>query len=302
MSQPDHIVPALYEALAKPPEGVEVTNRTVILTPEDIAEIISRMCYSRQRRIQPSHVGMIADMMLAEQYAPGDQITFAIEEGIPKLVDGQHRLQAAITAGWVGLWSVRCLWTEQFAADKMYLVIDTSQKPRTSAVVGHAAGYDQLSPRTQNAIIAAPRYQNMWRGEYEIPDLCSAPPIRDNVDRANARIKSFEKADQILNDRAATPHIKRRLATPMVLAIITETLTSSPWEAAEFWPRVATNGDKIAGELRNSLIQGPPARASAFFTARLAAHAWNQRKSNGKMRRENQQSLPLQNTSLVIPA
>ena len=302
MSQPDHIVPALYEALKKPSEGVEVTNRTAILTPEDMAEIISEMCYSRQRRMQPSHVGMIADMMLAGQYAPGDQITFALEEGIPKLVDGQHRLQAAITAGWVGVWSVRCLWTEQFSADKIYLVIDTSQKPRTSAVVGRAAGYDHLSPRIQNAIIAAARYQNIWRSEYEIPDLCSAPPVRDNIDRANARIKAFEKADQIINDRAATPHIKRRLATPMVLAIITETLTESPWEAAEFWPRVATNGDKIAGELRNSLIQGPPTRASAFFTARLTAHAWNQRTATGSIRRENRQPLPLQHTSLVITA
>ncbi len=100
---------------------MEVTNRTVILTPEDMAEITSRMCYSRQRRIQPSHVGMIADMMIANQYAPGDQITFALEEAIPKLVDGQHRLQAAIAAGWTGCWIVRCLWTEQFAADKIYL-------------------------------------------------------------------------------------------------------------------------------------------------------------------------------------
>ena len=72
MPQSDHIVPALTKALAKPPEGMEVTNRTVILTPEDMAEIISRMCYSRQRRIQPSHVGMITDMMIANQYAPGD--------------------------------------------------------------------------------------------------------------------------------------------------------------------------------------------------------------------------------------
>ena len=301
MPQNDGIIPALHEALAPPPKGVAYTVRTATLNPEEAAEILSMMSYPRQRPIQPSHVGMIADMMVAGQFPPGSLLTFALMNNIPKLVDGQHRLQAIVNADWTGDWIIRCLWSEEFNATTLYTVMDTSQKPRSTAIVGRAVGYEQLSSRLQNAIIAAARYQNLWRAEYEMPPFCNTPPVRHNIDRANERLTAFERADQIIADRNATSYIRRWLATPMILAIMVETLTKKPWDADEFWTKVATTGGGVANELRNALVHGPPTKASKYYNARLAAHGWNQRQTKSKMRRENWHELAVEGTSLTIP-
>ena len=241
-------------------------------------------------------------MMLNGEFAPGSMLTFALDENQQQvLVDGQHRLQAAVTADWTGDWTIRCLWHTGYTAYHIYTVLDTAQAQRTAAVIGRAAGYDQLTTRAQNAVIAAARYQNVWRTDYANPPFCSNPPVRDNIARANDRILAFEKADQIIHDNRATSHIRRRMAVPMVLAVMAETLHQSPWEAADFWHRVATNGDGTPGELRNSLILGRPSKSSPYYIGRITANAWNQRKATNKFRRDNKNPIPLEGTPLIIP-
>ena len=115
------------------------------------------MAYERLRTMSPDHMGTLTHMMLTGQFGPGSQITFAIDSsGVPKLVDGQQRLEAA---GWTGLWSVRCFWSEDFSAGKIHAVMDTSQLQRTPAAIAQAVGFHQLSARIQAAIINAVRYQ-----------------------------------------------------------------------------------------------------------------------------------------------
>ena len=46
------------------------------------------------------------------------------------LVDGQHRLQAAVNADWTGPWVITCLWGEERRAEDIYIQLDTSQKVR----------------------------------------------------------------------------------------------------------------------------------------------------------------------------
>ena len=77
----------------------------VDLSWEDAEAITRRMPFERQRDADKTHIGMLADMFLNGEFAPGSQITFAIDEdGNPRLVDGQHRLRAAAQAKWDGIW------------------------------------------------------------------------------------------------------------------------------------------------------------------------------------------------------
>lgn len=299
--KPTNIVPALRRATAMPTSGEEITIRTATLSPEDAQEIFDKMHYERQRSIVPGHVGMLADMMLSGHFTAGSQITFAPNDnGDLVLVDGQHRLQAAVTADWTAKWSIRVLWNNR--AEDVYIVMDTSVRQRSLAVVGKAAGYENLSNRAQNVIVAAARYQNMWRTDYQLPVLCNVPPILDNVARANERMDAFETADSIINDKHATTQIKRRLSTPMVMAVMTETLHALPDEAASFWNDVANNGRGVASELKDALIEGRPIKSAVNYIPRLAAHAWNQRHSNGRIRREHRRPLHIDETILIIPA
>ena len=295
-------VPKLNPIFVEPPEDVFVTDAMVHLTYSDAATIVQDMGFERQRDADFVHIGMLADMMMNDEFASGSQITFAIDrDGDPKLVDGQHRLRAAVQAQWDGLWNARCLWGDAHPARGVYTLLDSSQKKRPPAVIGKALGFDQLTPKTQGIIISASKYQNQWRDDYELPAACKVPPVRDNISRAEERMSAFVAVDQIINGGNVTSQAKRKLATGMVMAVMVETLEHNPAEANPFWRDVATNGDGIAGELRNALIEGKPAKSSQFYAPRLAGHAWNQRDGE-RLRKENKHILRVEGTQLVIPA
>ena len=121
----------LAQALTPPTDGDDNKTTVVTLTPEDAHNILSTMNYARHRRISASHVGNIAEAMATGKFTELRQITFAPDhEGNPVLIDGQHRLQAAINADWTGRWVMTCLWGKEDRADEIYMQLDTSQKER----------------------------------------------------------------------------------------------------------------------------------------------------------------------------
>ena len=155
----------------------------------------------------------------------------------------------------------------------------------------------------QGVIILASRYQNQWRTEYSSPQGCSHPPTRDNIARALNRLEAFQEADSILGPGAGSSPAKRKLIGAMSLAVLVETLASNKIdEAIAFWSSVATYGDGIAGELRDTLLEGKaPSKAGTHFIPRLVGAAWNQRGA-GSIRREHKRGLVVQGTTLEIPA
>ena len=224
-------------------------------------------------------MGTLAHMMLTGQFGPGSQITFAIDSpGVPKLVDGQQRLEAVVAAGWTGLWSVRCFWLEDFSAGKIHAVMDTSQLQRTPAAIAQAR---RLAPTVGQD--TGRHHQRSALPELLAHRIRAAPVLHRPAGFSTTSAaptngwRPSRKADQIIHDQTATAPIKRRLAAPMVLAVMTETLSTMPGEAADFWRDVATNGTGIAAELRSSLMEGRPPKASKYYIVRLVAHAWNQR-------------------------
>ena len=220
------------------------------------------------------------------------------------LVDGQHRLRAAVLAKWTGAWNVRVMWPSDVQnVVGLYVLLDGYQKRRTPAVMGRALGFDGLSDRVQMVVIAAAKYQNQWRpSEYSPPGACSLPPIRDNVARGHKRLDDFKKADHILNMGTTSAKARRRMMTAQVLAIMVETLAvAEDSEAEDFWTGVATNGNGVAGELRDSLIAAKPPRAGAMYTPRLVAGAWNTRTADKLRVPRPGKKLVVEGTALEIP-
>ena len=186
-------------------------------------------------------------------------------------------------------------------AGGVYVLLDAYQKKRPPAVIGRALGLSDLRDPMQGVAIATARYQNQWRRDYEPPVICKFPPIRDNISRVRERLPHFLEADQILN-LERTSAKKRKMTTAQVLAIVVETLACSPdEEAREFWTAVASNGDGVAGELRDTLIAGKPLRSGALFIPRLVGQAWNNRHGD-KLRRDHQRVIKVERTTLEIPA
>ena len=302
MTEERDILKHLKKILTTEPEdGYPNTGVMIDLTPEELKEILS-VCFVLQRDVNPAHVGMLAYHMMNDQFTPLSTLTFCLDEdGELVLVDAQHRLEAAIVADWTERWFVRCLRTPQYTPRKTYTLLDTTQKERGPAVIGKALGLQSLSDRLEKRIVSASRHQLSWNTEYENPPLCRVPPYQDCTDHANAMLHTYEIVDTIINGPDVHTHIRNRLISPMVLAVISETIHEMEEEAKEFWTAVATTGTGIAADLRNLLIEGRPNRASNFYAARLAGHAWNQRHSTTSLRRENRNPLKVAHTALVIP-
>ena len=295
---------ALVKALTRPKNGDKYTVALVMLSPEDDHDTLNLLSYQKQRRINPSHVGMIAHAMATGRFTEPSQIIFAPDhEGNQVLVDGQHRLQAAIDADWTGPWVITCLWGKEHRADEAYIQVDTSQKERTAAVIGKSStDFEALSVRMQSCMVAASRHQNNWDQEYEKPSICSIPPHHDCIDRANERMDAYLRADGILNDKRASSQIKRRMFSPMIMAVVIETLHTTPQEAEGFWQAVSTNGEGMAGHLRTLLLEGRPPRSGVHYMPRLTAQGWNQRASTRSMRRDQHNYIKVTRTNLVVPA
>lgn len=295
-------VSVLDPAFDEPTDGSGVTGAMVHLTTEDARAILQTMSFERQRDADPKHIGMLADMFTNGEFAPGSQITFALNQrGAPVLVDGQHRLQAAVAAAWEGPWHVRVLWGESLEARGVYVLLDSFQKKRPAGVIGRALGLDGITDRMQNLIIAASSYQNQWRTDYTNPPGCTVPPVRDNISRAMERLPYFRAADRILGIGNASSQAKRRVTTAMVVTVMVETMAADEAEATTFWTAVVTNGDGIEGELRDGLIAGRPVQSKQFYNPRLAALAWNQRNTSGKLRKDKVRVIPLEGTALEVP-
>lgn len=303
MQQTKTAVPALREALTQPENGDNIKITIVTLTPRDVEQIIENMGYQRQRPTNTAHIGHMADAMVNNDFIEGRMITFGPEDdGDHVLIDGQHRLLAAINANWTGIWTICTLWGDHYNARDTYIKLDTSQKERTPANVGRAVGYDLLTIRIQNIIVAAARYQNEWDKTYTKPPFAPRPPHRDNRERITSQMQAYLDCDELINDKQHSALVRRRLSSPMNLAVLAETIHNMPDEANGFWTAVASNGGGIAAELREKLIAGRPKDApSVFYTARLMALAWNQRASDTKLRQDNRNEIKVHSTNLAIP-
>ena len=292
----------LRAALVPPPEGVEAKVSVVEITPDEAYHILHMMGYSRQRKIAQGPAAKIADAMSHDEFIGYREITFAPDDdGNILLIDGQHRLQAVVTSHWTGKWVVCCLWGH-FKAETAYIRLDTAQKERTAAVIGRAMDlFQHMSTQMQNAIISAARYPCIWDPRYELPVLAHIPPERDGVERIVSQMTAFEKADEIIQNTDVRAHIRRRLGSPLVLAIMAETLHTCPEEAEAFWRSVAISAGGIASDLHSLLLEGKPPKSSSNYMARLATQAWNQRASTGRLRRQNRHMIRVSQTELTVP-
>ena len=275
------VVPGLEAALKPPTDGADFTAIAVTLSPDDVQAMLTQIGLLSDDDFDWAHVGMMADMMQAGEWVPLGQIAIAASAADEfKLVDGHHRLRAAVLASWTAEWLVTCLWNQNCSAHDLYRRLNLVSTPRTDADIGHAVFGDQLSEKMQSIIITAARYQNEWDTGYQLPEFCHWPPIRDNVARARYRAEAFKKADLIINDARVLDRVKRRLFDPMVMAVVAETLVTKPDHASIFWKAVVSGGQGVAGELRTRLIRGRPRGSSEHYWPRLVGQAWNDHMAN----------------------
>ena len=273
-----------------PAGDMPLTVATVTPTARDAQAILDRYGYERQRKLDHEHVVMVANMMHDGEFIEGSDLAFAYDDsGKPALAAGQRRLLVADPADPV---------------HALYTALHVMEERREERLLGRIQRFKQLPQRLQMLALRAARYQNVWDTNYRLPPRCKTPPRWDNVSKVIDMEAAFERVDEIINGPGVAWQIRNPLRSPMVVAVMAETIQHQPDEGRKFWADVAgrENPARMAKWLHYALLEKRRVRARPQYRARLAAHVWNQRGSDRALRRDNIRPLPVDGTRLVIPA
>ena len=119
-------------AMTPPTDGTGITFDSVILTPDIAEHILAEMNYESDRTMGRYNAEHFADFMRKNEFLPGRDLAFALDaRGNQKLVDGHVLLEAAILAGWTGLWNVICQWEENFSAETVYVMVRAFERTKS---------------------------------------------------------------------------------------------------------------------------------------------------------------------------
>ena len=296
-------VPELDELFAeRPGDGGTLTVGTVRLAPTQARMLLVMTGWQGQRRLSRNQLMMLTDVFRNGEFMGYSLLSFGrLESGKVVMVDGQHRLEASILAGWEGDWLVRLDW--ETPARDLYTILDFRQMRRPARVQGAAWEDPQLSPLMRERGMEAAGWQLRWDRKYELPRDCPEAPVRDVRARMLKRMDHLVTVDSWSGFFGVSPRVYRKLALGGVLAVVAETLFALPDEAMEFWPAVLRLGmgmPMMPMELAQVMLEPPPARAGSSFLPRMAARAWNGRDRAGGLRPGDRRPVRLQGTDLVV--
>ena len=192
------------------------------------------------------------------------------ENGDQRMIDGQHRIKAALRAEWRGRWDIQCLWAPHQTAAAMYIRVDTAQSARSAADISRAAGYDSLSETMGGSIVRVAKYLLAWDPDYENPPGTSGPFPEDVSYILTYYEDALHHADAIIASSTTDPTLKDRIKSPMVFTVMAATIHQHGAEAIKFWRNVVNFIGDMPKQLALELIKPRPRNAPPRYYGKVA--------------------------------
>ena len=291
---------AVHNLVFNPPvDGSKVSYGESRLDWSECRILLGRYLYVGQRSMRRSQVGGIAASMRAGEFDPYSVISLAFtEQGVPVIVDGQHRLTAAHDAQWTGTWLFRVYW--EGSAEEHYHRLDRHQIRRSDRDAGESMVDIPLRNSFRSTCMGAARWQVQWTAGYELPPQALEPVFTDIDVRFRLRVGEYQELEELIFKGGYTD-VVRRFSNPRQLAVMAETLAHCHDKALEFWKSVMGNGPGTAVQYRLKLAEGRPKRWTANYPGRLAGTAWNRRNRTTALRVPDNGLVVVEHTDLHIP-
>ena len=285
------------------PEGETVKNIDIDDAMAD--EILRKANFENNRLADNSHIDDLADMMVNGQWVGRTKLTIAMDgDGVPHLVDGQHRLRAfraAVLRGMEDPMPVTLELITDFAPKEAYALLDSAQKKRPPAVIAVALELPVTNVHLLRACLSAGKWALKYAdmtvtrtlGVYDQDGSAREIEMKDRVSFRGAareyvmdRQKEFAALGAIMD--AAKPRDRRICAIlrgARVLPVVLETLAASPPLANKLWSDVVhgVGVGELATSTREKLLERAPERTPRAVSekARFAAVAWNTVRDKG---------------------
>ena len=279
------------------PAGETIKN--VDVTDAMADEILRKANFENNRLADNGHIDELADMMVNGQWVGRTKLTIAMDgDGVPYLVDGQHRLRAFRAAALRGMEDPMPATLElitDFAPKEAYALLDSAQKKRSPAVIAVALELPVSNVPLLRASLSAGKWALKYAGmtvtrPLSVFDEDGSPreiEMKDRVSFRGAareyvmdRRKEFATLGAIMD--AAKPRDRRICAIlrgARVLPVVLETLAAAPSRAERLWGGVVdgVGVGELATSTREKLLERAPEQTSRAVSekARFAAVAWN---------------------------
>lgn len=251
------------------------------ITPDVAVNIVTQYNYENQRPNSKSHVLVLAEAMRRGEFREFTSIDFAVLDGVPHLINGQHTLRAVSAAKkpiWLSIHLHKVDSTQ--AIEALYSKYDigrTRSLRDAMGVIGEELG---LSVKERDALAVAVGWLNLgfrpYAGNddpiriYEAKDFeLKKSLMRDWADEATAFFGCIDQApgfNKALFYRGA------------VSAVALVTFRHSKEKAVEFWSGAAIDDGLRNGDPRKALInwlRNNPAAKSIGKQHRAAIACWN---------------------------
>jgi len=236
-----------------------VSEGRVTITPRFADQILQTMNYSKQRRVENSHVAALAEQLRRGQFLAGTQVAFGkLPDGTLHLVNGQHRLTAVRDANVPMEFQVVVIpCIDEHALDVLYYRFDTVIRKRSSAVVRATLGF------AEEWEITATLGGGIWEAIpliahklKQVPGGLWEPNLKTPDGRYELAVPFKTQAKQYNDAIAGAIKTRRkRLTNGGVVAVGLLTLRDQPIKALAFWKGVADNDGLRKGDARHALVE-----------------------------------------------
>lgn len=253
----------------------------VLITPSLAETIIRKHNYANQRPLSKSHVGVLAEAMKNSDFREYTSIGFAVRNGEPILVNGQHTLNAIALSGksiWLSFHFDRV--QDDAEVEALYSTFDIGRKRQARDTMGSIGEELGLHKKERDSLSSAVTFVNLGfrpiSGKDSPARLYAA---RDFEFKKNLMREWGDEARLYFECITDAPKFnKEPLFRAFVVAVGLLTIREQPDNAIEFWRGVALDDGLRIGDPRKALVnwlKTNPAGKSPHLQHRAAIACWN---------------------------
>lgn len=283
----------------------------VLVTPSIANEILDKHNYPKQRPLNKSWTAVLAMAMKNGSFREYTSINFAIKNGEPILINGQHTLNAVLLSGkqiWLSF--NFCGVHDDTEVEVMYSTFDIGRKRSARDTMGAIGEELSLHKKERDSLATAVTFINLgFRpiSSRDSPERLLAS--RDFEFKKKLMREWGDEASMYFKCIADAPKFnKEPLYRAFVVAVGLLTIREQPEKAIDFWRGGSLDDGLRIGDPRKALmnwLKTNTAGKSPYLQHRAAIACWNawvDGRQLSKVYPRSSVSLEIHGTPIVIAA